>query len=1100
MKAFLFFSLLTLIVNRPAVLAQQAAFMADTLQANSWYSAALKHKIANNYDSSTVLFTKAAVLYRKHQQWAQKLDCDNGLAFNLLYSDPQSAITLAERTMSESINRLGKDNAREAAAIVNIALGYYYMSEYKQALALSQRALKIRLKIYGGPFHPDVAISYTLLGQMFTNDGDYESALAYHQQALQIRRKKLPEFNVYTADSYEHIGNVYNYLSENESALAYHQQALRIRLKVEHHSDVANSYTNIGNIYDNLGEYDKALENYQQALQIWLKTERTERQVATCYNNIGTTYFNNGEYEGAIEYFQQALQIRQKVLEPKNPDIADTYVNLANVYSVNGTYDEAIKYHQQALQIYLKAYQPDNPSIAAVYNNLGIIYTHKGEYDQAIEYHQRALQIRLIVYKNKVNHPAIASVYTNLGNAYTNKGEYSKAIQYLQQALQVFIIALGENNPDVADAYNNLGEAYKKKGEYNQALKHYQQALVANVSVFTDTLFTSNPVLFDQADTYLNGSTLLTSLMGKAQVLETKFIESQSHQNLQLAYQTLGVADTLIQQIRNSYVNEQDKLTFLDKATLSYRQALSLCLRLHALTRDDSYLDGAFYLAEQGKGSILLASLAESKARSFSNIPDSLLIQDKNLKLQLAYYTQLLTQELSAGEAMDSAKLYKYQDRVFVINRQLIGLINRFEQGYPHYYNLKYRTATASLKDLQKVLDKRTALVSYVLGDTSLYILTLTATSLDVQKVRLDSNFSSQLSAFQDYIYEDKDKNERNLQYQALYQSAAHRLYEQLWPQALPAPIQHVILVPDGALHTIPFEALLTNNKGSGRKMPYLLKRYAISYAYSATLLHEQLTRQDDQPSKQLLAIAPVFADEETTLPRATTRGAPAFHQADSLFMPYAPFLGNRTDTAQVSVRKRSSYNQYISPLLASEQEVKVIARLFRRKGEQAKVLKHQQAKEEQLKEIDLTEYGYLHFATYGVANSDLPELTSLYLTQDSSSSEDGVLYVGEVYNLRLNAQLVTLSACQTGLGKVARGEGMMGLTRAMLYAGARNVAVSLWQVDDQATATCMRMFYQKILAGQGNTYALQQAKLRLLRYKKFAHPNYWAAFVLVGR
>jgi CHAT domain-containing protein len=190
----------------------------------------------------------------------------------------------------------------------------------------------------------------------------------------------------------------------------------------------------------------------------------------------------------------------------------------------------------------------------------------------------------------------------------------------------------------------------------------------------------------------------------------------------------------------------------------------------------------------------------------------------------------------------------------------------------------------------------------------------------------------------------------------------------------------------------------------------------------------------------------------------------------------------------------------YVSPLLASQKEVQAIADLFAQKGHQAKVYLHAEAKEDILKTTDVSSYKYVHIATHGFVDEQYPELSGLLFAQDSTSSEDGILYTGELYNLQLQAELVTLSACETGLGKLAKGEGLIGLTRAMLYAGARNVVVSFWKVPDESTAELMGYFYKALLAGKGKGEALQAAKLQMLRRSEYNHTFFWAPFILIGK
>ncbi|WP_115374526.1 CHAT domain-containing protein [Adhaeribacter pallidiroseus] len=277
-----------------------------------------------------------------------------------------------------------------------------------------------------------------------------------------------------------------------------------------------------------------------------------------------------------------------------------------------------------------------------------------------------------------------------------------------------------------------------------------------------------------------------------------------------------------------------------------------------------------------------------------------------------------------------------------------------------------------------------------------------------------------------------------------------------------------------------------------------------MSYAYSARLLYERLTQPKEKATKQLLALAPVFADTLSNTTAARNRSVLGYHQPTSVINTINALDKTRMDQAKTTTPEVSRgwllNGQYVSPLLASKREVETIAQLFRQRQNAAKVYLYDQAREEQLKAGDITHYNYLHLATHGFVNESYPELSGLILAQDSTSKEDGILYMGEIYNLRLNADLVTLSACETGLGKLANGEGVIGLTRALMYAGARNIVVSFWKVPDNSTADLMEDFYTALISGEDKAQALQTAKRKMARADKYKHPFYWAPFVLVGK
>jgi CHAT domain-containing protein len=326
------------------------------------------------------------------------------------------------------------------------------------------------------------------------------------------------------------------------------------------------------------------------------------------------------------------------------------------------------------------------------------------------------------------------------------------------------------------------------------------------------------------------------------------------------------------------------------------------------------------------------------------------------------------------------------------------------------------------------------------------------------------------------------------------------KLYQQLFPDiaSIDGKIENLYIVPDGSLATLPFETLLTanytGNINAYKEYPYLIKKYNISYSYSANLFYQTFFKK---PSSTIeitklndwLAFAPVFDSQEEqsmVMPSQDLQRQLNGLEADSMMTNRSMFNGNN-----------------IRPLPETESEAEAIFKLYNENNLNAKVLLHDNANEKSIKSSELKQYKVIHFATHGFVNSEKPELSGLLLAQDTTGGEDGVLYSGEIYNLKLNADLVVLSACETGLGKIQKGEGIIGLTRALLYAGAKNIIVSLWPVNDKSTTDLMVDFYRNLLASKGQqsySKALRNAKLKMINEGKYSYPFFWSPFILIGK
>ena len=316
----------------------------------------------------------------------------------------------------------------------------------------------------------------------------YDKALEYYQKALEIRKQVLGESHPDIALSYYNIGNIYHSQGDYDLALEYYQQSLAIRKQVygESHPDVALSYNNIGVVYCTQGDYALALEYYQQSLAIWKQVYgESHPDVALSYNNIGGIYVSQGDHALALEYYQQALAIWKQVYGESHPDMALSYICIGVVYCTQGDYALALEYYQQSLAIWKQVYGESHPNVATSYNNIGDVYSAQGDYSLALEYYQQALTIRKQVYGE--SHPYVATSYNNIGGIFDKQGDYAHALEYYQKSLTIRKQVYGESHPDVATSYNNIGYVYSAQGDYALALEYYQKALAIRKQVYGES-------------------------------------------------------------------------------------------------------------------------------------------------------------------------------------------------------------------------------------------------------------------------------------------------------------------------------------------------------------------------------------------------------------------------------------------------------------------------------------------------------------------------------------------------------------------------------------------------------------------------------------
>lgn len=796
--------------------------------------------------------------------------------------------------------------------------------------------------------------------------------------------------------------------------------------------------TNLGLLYLNQGRNDLALEALQQALEYFEKENKAKSlEAAQAITYLGLVYNSTGKSAQAEEQLLMALTIRQNLLKPDHELIAASYNDLGLVY-LGVDNDKALDYYEKALAIYEKLHGREHPKIAIASTNIGFVYRDLELYGDAVNNFETALKIWEKVYTQP--HPAKAFVLFNLGETYLKMGDPKAARGYYDRALTLYRNSYGEKHPDISRVLNAIGSLETTARLFDDALQHYQQALIANVHSFTNADGTANPGLQD----FYHGNVLLYSLLLKAQALEARhFGKSLKFSDLALGLNTLQRCDTLIDKLRQQSTNESDKISLGVIASEVYADGVRMAHEAAAVAlRKKPYLELAFYFAEKSKSAVLLEAISESDAKSFAGIPAPLLEEEKNLKSAIALTAQKLAQKPSAEEE-------KYlRETSFNLNRGYAAFVKKLESEFPGYFNLKFNAASPSIEQLQQRLDRHTALLSYFIDDKNnkLYIFLITRRSYKVIDHTLPAEFDKYITGLRNALY---------FNVIGAYASTARKLEKLLIP-GIPGSIKDLVVLPTGRLSIVPFEALLTSTVKEPKNyqtLPYLLNQYAVRYEFSAGLLL--------QKSKQAEAKAP------------------------SIFL-CAPITFSPKDN--------------LSELPATESEVKEIAQLFASKKIGNTLFTGQQATEHLVKSSGLKNYSLLHFATHGVVDENAPELSRIFL-QSTSDAEDGHLFAGEIYNLEMDANLVTLSACETGLGKISKGEGVIGLSRALVYAGARNIIVSFWSVADESTSALMKTFYERMLAtpSAGYSNTLREAKLTLMKNETYAAPYYWAPFILIG-
>jgi CHAT domain-containing protein/predicted negative regulator of RcsB-dependent stress response len=797
--------------------------------------------------------------------------------------------------------------------------------------------------------------------------------------------------------------------------------------------------SNLGFLYLNQGRNDLALDNLRQSIALFENNSMgNSLEAAQALSYLGQVYKFTGKDAQAQEQLLRALSIREKLLKQNHELIAASYNDLGLSFAHIDN-NKALDYYEKAIKIYTSLHGNEHPKIAITSINTGIVYRDIELYGDAVNNFETALKIWEKTYDKA--HPAKAFALLNLGDTYLKMGNQQAAKGYYERSLHMYEQSYGSKHPETAQVFNALGNFEMASENFDEALHHYQQALIANVKDFDNPDLIANPRLRN----YYHGSRLLYSMLFKAEALEKRhFGKTLKFSDLTLSLNTLQSCDSLIDKLRQQSTNESDKIGLGIIANEVYADGVRIAVEASQnAVKKKSFLEMAFYFAEKSKSAVLLEAISDTEAKSFAGIPASLMEEEKNLKSAIALTAQKLSQKPDAEEER------KLRETSYALNRSYETFTKKLEQQFPQYFDLKYNAASPSVSELQKLLDQKTAVISYFTDDKNsrLYAFVISHKSFQVLDKAIPKGFDKYITGLRNSLFYNDMK---------AYQLSSLKLSDILIPR-LRTSIKDLIILPTGRLSIIPFEALLTkkpNEKASYQTLPYLLNDYGVRYEFSASLLLQKTKNKQFMGQPSIFLCAPV-----------------SFPEKDNL-----------------------------NELPGTESEVKEISRLFESKNLTASARLGTQANESAVKETSIRNYNLLHFATHGVVDETNPELSRIFL-QSNSETEDGNLFSGEIYNLQLNANLVTLSACQTGLGKISKGEGVIGLSRALVYAGAQNIIVSFWSVADESTSELMKDFYKLLLDGGDATYcsSLRGAKLDLIKQEKYSAPYYWAPFILIG-
>ena len=935
----------------------------------------------------------------------------------------------------------------------------YQAGKFNEAIPIAQELLKFAEKAFG-PDHAGTATFVNFLAELYFETHDYAKAELLYQRALKTDEKALGPDHADTATVLNNLAKLYLSTSDYAKVGPLFERVVKIDEKAlgPDHRDTAKALNNLAELYYTTGDYAKAEPLFQRAHKILEKAVGPDhRDTAAALNNLAVLYLSTGDYAKAEPLYQRALKIDEKALGPDHSGTATSLTNLAGLYNSTGDYAKAEPLYQRALKILEKVLGPDHRDTAAALNNLAVLYAYKAEYAKAEPLFQRALKI-----VEKVlgpDHRDTAAALNNLAELYDSTGDYAKAEPLFQRALKVLEKALGPDHPDTAKALNNLAELYRSTGNYAKAESLYQRALRINEKAL-------GPDHPDTAKAITNLAYLKIDL-------------GEAKEAIPLAEKARKAQEKYLSNIL-SFTSERQRLEF-QKTTNPYSLP--------------GTLGRGAELAQtvlRQKGVVLDSLLEDRLVAEASSDPKQGQIIDQLRAAKQGLMQLILEVPKDLSEAAQKQREDK-REKLSTEVEQLQGGLARQVAGL----GKARRALSVTVPQIQSVLPKEAVLIelvrySHYLGKAKFenrYGAVVIASTSEPKWVPLGvaAEIEQDVALYQ--------KSVRGKTDEATLENVLKGLQERVWApieKALPKGCTTVIVSPDAELSFVSFATLLTPDDR------FVAEKYSIRYVASG----RDLLRESKASGNPMMLVFANPAFDSQTITQTTASSSPV---------------------ALRSLEMRDLQSMSLSALPGTEAEA---AALEKRTGKAAKVFLGPNATEAELRQVNSPHV--LHLATHGFflpevqlgkeANlmqqpielgkqinplqpqpGEIPKrklenpmyrsglaLAGAQRTFKAWGGDgevppienDGIVTAEEVGGLKLNGTwLVVLSACETGAGEARAGEGVMGLRRGFIQAGAQNLLMTLWPINDQATVKIMLDFYEAADKTQNAPQALAEVQ-----------------------
>jgi len=1014
----------------------------------------------------------------------------------------------AEHSFAEA-QQLRSDARKKPSRDETIATYQAAISKYQEALAIWTELDDLRGQGY----------ALTNAGRAYKAIQQISPALDNLDKALSCLRKAGDTAGL--AFTLNEKGAIQREFGDLRQALTTYTEALKLRLELADRYGQAQIYNNLGLTYSYIGYQPQAVENLEKAMDLWHELNLPDSELKSRIN-AAKARIEMGDLDLALSHYETVRDECKRVLTNPESPLTETAKflmpfslnGIGLVYSTWAESDKARVNYKAALDwIRQNKRKGDFDSNEAdVLDNLGMHHAFLGDSSQAMNYFQEALLIREQLKQPK----PLGMTLSNMGYAYTLQGKYREALSQLSAALQ-----LSQSSGDKRfEAYTLIrrGMAYVDLQEPRKALESYEAALAIQqdpqfedrrgLAITLDKmgealrLSGELPQAFQRYEQAIERWNNIGDSQGRALSLYGIARVERDRGNLANARDRAEEAIQIVEQLRNRVSGRELQMTYFASKQNFYELAIDVRMQLYHFSQSSSAdLAAAISLSERARARNLIDLLTQARIDPYKGMSS----EDAKTNLQLQRQIDELTQSSLRFRNRGAKESADIVERLLLQRMAEQDALLSAARTANHNSSRSVGIQPLTASQIQNLLDDDTVLLECSLGNERSHLFAVTRQEISYYSLPAESDIRKKVEEFLKLIatheprrdgqsikqYTDEWKAaEKN--YQSVVTTLSDVILRPVWTKL---GQKRVVIVADGPLQYIPFEILPVSDESSTDNRtprPTLIATNEIVYEPSASTL--ALLRTIPRPTatrKTIAVIAdPVFTnDAKGNLPASETDdGSSSAISLKSL----ARSLRDVGETAQGDFA--------LSRLEYSRAEADAITSIAR-PGTFKRVLGFDANRAVVMSPI-LKRYDIVHFATHGILNDKHPDLSGIVLSMvnERNQLQDGFLTLRDIYRLDLPIHLVVLSACRTGVGQAVRGEGLIGLTRGFMYAGAKSVVVSLWRVDDKATAELMKRFYWYMLrANLPAAAALARAKVKMRSQPEWRSAYFWAGFVLQG-